>query len=230
MQGPALAIENLGFRYPDQREELLDITGLTLDAGEQILLAGRSGMGKSTLLHIILGLLTPERGRVRIAGRDIHAIRGPRRDHFRGTHIGMIFQTFHLLQGFTAIENVMTAMAFSDLPKAEHHPRAAALLDRLAIPEPDAMPERMSVGQQQRVAVARALACDPVLVLADEPTASLDPVNADGAMDLIQNVCRERHAALLCVSHDPALTARFDRHESLVDLNRAGHTVSGGGV
>ncbi len=225
MQSPALAIENLGFRYPGQREDLLGITGLTLDAGEQILLAGRSGMGKSTLLHLILGLLEPDRGTVLVAGENIHALRGPRRDHFRGTHIGMIFQTFHLLHGFTAIENVMTAMAFSDIPKAEHHTRAAALLDRLAITTPDAMPERMSVGQQQRVAVARALACDPVLVLADEPTASLDPENAGGAMDLIQNACRERNAALLCVSHAPSLVDRFDRHESLADLNNA---ASGG--
>lgn len=221
MHGTALAIENLGFRYPGQREDLLGITRLALAEGEQILLAGRSGMGKSTLLHIILGLLEPNRGTVRVAGRDIHAIHGPRRDHFRGTHIGMIFQTFHLLHGFTAIENVMTALAFSDIPRAEHWARAAALLDRLDIPEPNAMPERMSVGQQQRVAVARALACGPVLVLADEPTASLDPENADGAMDLIQNACRERGAALLCVSHDPSLVARFDRHESLLDINTA---------
>ncbi len=228
MSDAALSIEGLVFRYPGQPGPLLDIAGLTLGRGEQLLLAGRSGMGKSTLLHIILGLLEPDRGTVRVAGRDIHAIRGPRRDHFRGTHIGMIFQTFHLLHGFTAIENVMAAMAFSDIPGAEHRPRAAALLDRLGISEPGAMPDRMSVGQQQRVAVARALACDPVLVLADEPTASLDPENADGAMDLIQSVCRERDAALLCVSHDPSLAARFGRHESLLDLNSAVAADGGG--
>ena len=226
MHGTALAIENLGFRYPGQREDLLGITSMTLDAGEQILLAGRSGMGKSTLLHIIMGLLEPNRGTVRVAGENIHALRGPRRDHFRGTHIGMIFQTFHLLHGFSAIENVMTALAFSDYPKSAHRARAAELLGVLGIDAPDAMPERMSVGQQQRVAVARALACDPVLVLADEPTASLDPENAGGAMDLIQNACRERNAALLCVSHDPSLVDRFDRHESLADLNSA----AGGGA
>ncbi|MBZ0171311.1 MAG: ABC transporter ATP-binding protein [Phycisphaerales bacterium] len=221
MPDTALAFESLGFRYPGHAEWLLDIPFFGLAPGEQMLLAGRSGMGKSTLLHIILGLLEPERGAVRVAGRDIHAIKGARRDHFRGAHIGMIFQTFHLLHGFSAIENVMTAMAFSDIPRAEHRERAMALLDRLDISRRDAMPDRLSVGQQQRVAVARALACDPELVLADEPTASLDPENAEGAMDLIQEICRERGAALLCVSHDPSLVDRFDRHESLLELNKA---------
>ncbi|USN98734.1 MAG: ABC transporter ATP-binding protein [Phycisphaeraceae bacterium] len=226
----ALAIENVGFRYPGHDEWLLDIAGFALDRGEQMLLAGRSGMGKSTLLHLVLGLLEPGRGVVRVAGTDIHAIKGARRDHFRGAHIGMIFQTFHLLNGFTAIENVMAAMAFSDIPKAEHRNRARALLDRLDIARQDAMPDRLSVGQQQRVAVARALACDPELVLADEPTASLDPENAGGAMDLIQEICRERGAALLCVSHDPSLVERFGRHESLAELNRARTPQAGDAV
>lgn len=227
MADTALAFENLGFRYPGHADWLIDIPGFALDPGGQMLLAGRSGMGKSTLLHLILGLLEPQRGEVRVAGRDIHAIGGAKRDHFRGAHIGMIFQTYHLLNGFTAIENVMTALAFSDVPRAEHRSRSEALLDRLDIPRRDAMPDRLSVGQQQRVAVARALVCDPELVLADEPTASLDPENAGGAMDLIQEVCRERGAALLCVSHDPSLVDRFDRHESLLDLNEAAQTSAG---
>ena len=221
MNEHALQITDLGFRYPGQDHWLLEIASFGLAPGEQALLAGRSGMGKSTLLHLVLGLLEPGRGEVRVAGRKIHALRGARRDHFRGSHIGMIFQTFHLLHGFSAIENVMTAMAFSDIPRAEHRDRARALLDRLGITRVDAMPDRLSVGQQQRVAVARALACDPELVLGDEPTASLDPENAGDAMDLIQEVCRERGAALLCVSHDPSLEARFERRMTLHELSRS---------
>lgn len=217
----ALAIAALTFQYSAKAGPLIDIPALNLDPGEQVLLAGKSGSGKSTLLSLIMGLLEPTAGSVRVAGRDIHKLSGAQRDHFRGQHIGVIFQTFHLLHGFSAIENVMTAMAFSDIPKPEHRPRAIALLDRLDIPRKDAMPDSLSVGQQQRVAVARALACDPELVLADEPTASLDPENAAAAVDLIQEVCRERNAALLCVSHDPSLTQRFDRAENLTELNKA---------
>ena len=218
---PALALAGLTFRYPGQAEALLDISEFSCDRAEQVLLAGRSGMGKSTLLNLILGLLEPSSGSVEIAGQNIHSLRGSSRDRFRGSHIGIIFQTFHLLQGFTAVENVMIAMAFSDIPASEHKPRALGLLDRLDLPRPDAFPENLSIGQQQRVAVARALACEPDLVLADEPTASLDPENAAGAMDLIQEVCREHNAALLCVSHDPGLVSRFGRSVDLAGLNSA---------
>lgn len=218
---PALSIEGLSFRYPGQAEPLLSIDSFECAAAEQTLLAGRSGMGKSTLLNLIMGLLEPTSGHIRVAGRDIHTLKGASRDRFRGRTIGIIFQTFHLLHGFTAVENVMIAMAFSDIPAGEHKPRALALLERLDLPRPNALPENLSIGQQQRVAVARALACGPALVLADEPTASLDPENASGAMDLIQGACREQGAALLCVSHDPSLTNRFDRTLNLADLNTA---------
>jgi putative ABC transport system ATP-binding protein len=110
---------------------------------------------------------------------------------------------------------------FSPLPRREHRGRAAALLERLGIDRPDADPARLSVGQQQRIAVARAVACDPVLVLADEPTASLDPENAGAAMELIERTCGENGAALLCTSHDPAMRARFRRIGSLADLSRS---------
>lgn len=130
----------------------------------------------------------------------------------------MIFQTFNLLAGFSAIENVMVALMFSDIPRAEHRERAAKLLASLGIERIDAPPEQLSVGQQQRVAVARALVCEPELVLADEPTASLDPENAAGAIELIQNACKSQNAALLCVSHDPSMAARFERTMSLKNL------------
>jgi len=217
---PALDIEELKFRYGPRGMEpgdgwVIDIPRLTLEAGGQMLLRGGSGRGKSTLLQLIAGLMDPTEGTVRVAGENIHAMHGAGRDLFRGRTIGMIFQTFNLLHGFSAAENVMTAMMFSEIPRREHRRRAVELLEHLGIDEPARDPQEMSVGQQQRVAVARAMACDPVLVLADEPTASLDPDNAFIAVELIESICREQGAALLCVSHDPALKERFERTASL---------------
>lgn len=220
----ALEILDLRFRFeggPSSGPWIIDIPSLRLGRAEQLLLTGGSGRGKSTLLHLISGvvdLAPPCSGRINVAGRDIHSLRGPARDAYRAQHIGMVFQTFNLLHGFTALENVMAALMFSGVPAREHRDRAASLLATLGIERTDAAPERLSVGQQQRIAVARALACSPTLVLADEPTASLDPENAEIAMDLIQNACRERGAALLCVSHDPAMAQRFARRKRLDDL------------
>jgi putative ABC transport system ATP-binding protein len=217
---PALEINGLSFGYGQEGAGgfRLRIGRFRVEPGEQVVLTGRSGSGKSTLLHLIAGLIDPEAGEVRVAGQAIHALRGHRRDQFRGRRIGMVFQTFNLLAGFSASENVQAALMFSTIPAHEHRARAAKLLETLGIDRPHQLAERLSVGQQQRVAVARALACGPALVLADEPTASLDPENADNAMKLLQGACRERGAALLCVSHDPAMPARFERVVSLDDL------------
>jgi ABC-type lipoprotein export system ATPase subunit len=224
---PALLITGLAFAYqaegpsPEERFDLR-VASLAIAQGEQVLLTAHSGGGKSTLLSLIAGLIDPDAGSVRIADQDIHALHGAARDRFRGRHVGMIFQTFNLLAGFTALENVLAALMFSDIPHRDHEPRARGLLTRLGITRPGALVERLSLGQQQRVAVARAVACDPVLVLADEPTASLDPDNALAAIDLIQQACAENRAALLCVSHDPSMAVRFMRRESLTDLRGTG--------
>lgn len=208
---PALAIRGLRYRYPGADRWTVDVPVLDVARGEHMLLSGGSGTGKSTLLQLIAGLIDPAEGSVEIAGVRVHALRGPARDRFRGRHVGFIFQTFNLLAGFSAAENVMAALMFSDLPVREHRARALELLTALGIDRPGAPVERLSVGQQQRVAVARAVACRPVLVLADEPTASLDPANAAASMDLIQDTCRAQGAALVCVSHDPAMASRFAR-------------------
>lgn len=220
-QEDALSIRDLVFRYRGAASDgdfALSVSQLDLTRGEQMLVRGGSGCGKSTLLQLIAGLMDPDSGEVVVAGRNIHALRGAQRDFFRGRHIGMIFQTFNLLHGFTAIENVMAAMMFSTIPRHEHRPRAQTLLSHLGIETPDRDPQEMSVGQQQRVAVARAVACSPELVLADEPTASLDPENAHIAVELIKSICQERDAALLMVSHDPMLDDHFERHVSIEDL------------
>lgn len=219
---PALAIDTLRFRYAREGDWIVDVGSLALRRGEQALVTGASGRGKSTLLHLIAGLIEPDAGTIRVGGTSVFDLGPGARDRFRGRAIGMIFQTYNLLHGFSALENVMMAMVVSDIPAREHRARAGALLDELGIDRHEADPERMSVGQRQRVAVARAIACEPVLVLADEPTASLDPESGRAAMDLIQSACRTHGAALLCASHDPAMGARFER---VIALD---HAVPGG--
>lgn len=217
----ALRIHDLQFRYGRSEPAapaVVDVRSLVLKSGEQVLLTGGSGSGKSTLLHLIAGLIDPDRGEVFVNSQNVHALRGAARDTFRGRSIGMIFQTFNLLHGFSALENVMAALMFSPIPAREHESRARSLLSELGVVRVDAEPSKLSVGQQQRVAVARAVATRPALVLADEPTASLDPENALGAMDLIQRACRENGAALLCVSHDPSMSQRFERRLWLNEL------------
>ena len=211
----ALDINRLRFRYPSAESDTVHIDRLTLSAGEQVLLTGASGAGKSTLLQLIAGLMEPSAGSLAIDGTDMHSLRGAKRDLFRGTRIGMIFQTFNLLQGFTAAENVMMALKFSGVPRSEHRSRAVDLLSTMGLDTPDRDVTKLSVGQQQRVAVARAAATRPALILADEPTASLDPETGEAAMDLIQETCRLIGAALLCTSHDPTMATRFERRESL---------------
>lgn len=224
MAEPALELTDLRFSYPGGAA-VIDIERYAVDAGEQALLVGSSGSGKSTLLQLIAGLLDAGGGSVKVAGTDVSKLGGARRDEFRGRSIGMVFQTLNLLVGFTAAENVLAALMFGDLPKGEHRARAEELLAKLGVERVDAKAESLSIGQQQRVAVARALACGPALVLADEPTASLDPDNARTAMDLLQEVCRDEGAALVCVSHDPAMRERFGRVDELAAINRVGVTA-----
>ncbi|MEY3144225.1 MAG: Lipoprotein-releasing system ATP-binding protein LolD [Planctomycetota bacterium] len=217
---PALQIERLRFAYraPDRATFELALDSLVLGYEEEMLLVGRSGCGKSTLLQLIAGLLEPASGAIRIGGTDITTLRGATRDRFRGHHVGMVFQTFNLLQGFSARENVLAALLMSDVAKGEWQSRAEMLLRSLGIEQLDARAEELSVGQQQRVAIARALACRPTLVLADEPTASLDPENAVNAVRVLRDACREQGAALLVVSHDPGLESHFARIERLSEV------------
>lgn len=211
---PALRLQDVRFAYPGGGA-FWHIPHFELAPGEQVLLTGGSGRGKSTLLHLIAGLRDPQRGSIQVAGMEMTSLQGAARDRARGRRIGVVFQTFHLLAGFSALDNVLMALMFSALPGREHEPRARALLEALGVTAFDQDAATLSVGQQQRVAVARALACGPALVLADEPTASLDPENTGAALDLLQGACRDAGAALLCTSHDPSIRARFARVEAI---------------
>jgi putative ABC transport system ATP-binding protein len=185
-----------------------------------VALRGASGSGKTTLLHLIAGLLQADRGRIVIAGEDMTARSESARDRTRARLLGYVFQSFNLLQGYTALENVMLGMLFG---KGVDRDRAKQLLERVGLGHRlHYRPSQLSVGQQQRVAVARALANRPQLVLADEPTGNLDQRHAGEALSLIRDVCRESEAALLLVSHDPQVLSAFEHVVDLGVLNRAG--------
>jgi len=220
-----LEIENLrkSFRTPyGQFLPVVDVPEFRLNAGEQVALSGPSGTGKTTFLNLIAGILTGDSGRVSLDGQNMTTLSEPDRDRHRAAVIGYIFQTFNLLQGFTCLENVLLGMSFG--PGADRV-RARSLLDRVGLGDRlDYFPRQLSTGQQQRVAVARALANRPKLVLADEPTGNLDPANAAQALALIRELCAEQGSALLLVSHDPAVLAAFPRRESLATLNQASRT------
>jgi putative ABC transport system ATP-binding protein len=203
---------------------VVDIDRFTLGAGELVALLGSSGSGKTTLLHLLAGILAPDSGTLEYTinnkSQDIARLPEQKRDHFRGQHIGYIFQTHHLLPGLTALENVLLGMSFT----GRHPDRAWAthLLDRVGLSHRLAYkPGKMSVGQQQRVAVARALANRPQLVLADEPTGALDSVAAQQTLDLILALCKETQAALILVTHDLSIAAQLPRQLQLSQLNRA---------
>lgn len=217
-----LEIHNLVKTYtaPDgEQTPILDIPSFTLEAGEQIALEGSSGSGKTTLLNLIAGILTPDGGRILVAGKDIGLLPESIRDRWRAEHIGYVFQTFNLLHGYTALENVELGMMFGPGVDKEF---AAHLLERVGLRERvHYRPPQLSVGQQQRVAMARALANHPNLVLADEPTGNLDRRHADEAVALIRRICEENGAALLLVSHDHHVLGKFDKVRKLDQINRA---------
>jgi len=198
---------------------VVDVAEFSLESGAQLALRGESGSGKTTFLHLIAGILAADAGSVALAGREVTALGEAGRDRLRAETIGYIFQTFNLLQGHTVLENVEFGMAFGrgvDRAHAEELLRRVGLGDKFGH-----FPRQLSTGQQQRVAVARALANRPKLVLADEPTGNLDARNAREALALIREVCRENGAALLLVSHDEAVLAQFEKVQDFATLNRA---------
>jgi len=209
------------FRTPEGRMvEVVNLESFTLAAGVQAALRGVSGSGKTTLLNLIAGIVAADSGTVRIDGAEMTSLPEPGRDRLRAEKIGYIFQTFNLLQGHTALENVLLGMGFG--PRGADRSQARQWLERVGLAHRlDHFPRQLSTGQQQRVAVARALANRPALVLADEPTGNLDRRHAAEALTLIREVCRESGAALLLVSHDETALAQFGQVGDFAALNRA---------
>ena len=217
-------IQQLRFAWPRAPRDTLVLDALHIGAGETVFLHGPSGCGKSTLLGLLAGVLVPTAGEVRLLGRPWSALGGAARDRLRADHVGYIFQQFNLLPYLSVLDNVRLPCRFSKARAARAPAGAAeALLGRVGLPtalwaKPAA---ELSVGQQQRVAAARALVGTPELVIADEPTSALDAPLRDGFMDLLLGAVREHGTTLVFVSHDERLAARFDRRLSLPELNRA---------
>lgn len=197
---------------------ILDIPEFVVEAGEQVVIIGESGCGKTTMLHIIAGISRPDDGQVRIDGWDITLLSEAECDRFRAEHLGYVFQTFNLLPGFSALENVMLGMTFG---KGRHEPaRAKHLLERVGLGHRMThKPSQLSVGEQQRVSVARAMANRPSLILADEPTANVDSSNQQQIIDLLREACAEEDVALVMVTHSPEVARQFSRVVPLEDIN-----------
>ena len=217
-----LSVSNLAksFVTPEGASvKVVDVAEFRLGAGEQLALRGESGSGKTTFLNLVAGILAPDSGVVTIDGVEMTALREAGRDRLRAEKLGYIFQTFNLLQGFTVLENVLLGMSFG--PRGADRAHAREMLGRVGLGHRlNHYPRQLSTGQQQRVAVARALVNHPRLVLADEPTGNLDRRNAQEALALIREVCREQGAALLLVSHDEDVLGRFELRRDFAQVNR----------
>lgn len=190
--------------------------------GAHIALWGPSGCGKSTMLNLISGLLRPNSGSIKIDGTPIENLNSGQLDRLRGERFGFIFQTFNLLGPFSALQNVMLGMRFSDTrPHKEWRSHAIHLLERVGLGHRiHARPGTMSVGERQRVAIARALANKQKIVVADEPTGSLDPKTAAAVMDLLLELCRENNVTLLLVTHDQGIAAQLPERFDCTGLAR----------
>lgn len=225
-----LRVEGLRFAWP-RSPWTLSVPQLTLEAGERLFLHGPSGTGKSTLLNLVAGTLLPQAGVVRVAGEDVAKRSGPARDRLRADHLGIVFQQFNLLPFLSMVDNVTLPCRFSarrreralqrfgSLDAAARHYLAALGLGEAA--QASRRVIELSVGQQQRVAAARALIGGPSLVLCDEPTSALDTRNRDQFIDLLFAECAAAGTALLFVSHDLTLARRFPRQQALGELTTA---------
>jgi ABC-type lipoprotein export system ATPase subunit len=180
--------------------------------GEMIALTGPSGCGKSTLLNIVSGLRGADKGEVAVAGVDLKTLSPAQLDRHRGTHCGMIFQTFHLLAPFTALENVSIGLRFGARNHANPKKRAIEVLNRVGLGDRlDARPAELSVGQRQRVAIARAIAGNACILLADEPTGALDPKTGQEIFHLLKEIADEDNRTLLMLTHDASLASKMPR-------------------
>lgn len=209
---PSLTLMDLEVRFPGLDRPALAIPSLRLDAGERVAVVGPSGCGKTTFLHIITGLERITRGTVTWDAIDLARLGETRRDHWRGRHVGLVMQDFHLFAGLSALDNVLLPQRLSHwrLPP-ETIAEARRLLDRVGIERPGQPVETMSRGQKQRVAVARALVARPGIVVADEPTASLDADAGAAVADLLLDLTAEVGATLIVASHDTPFVARLPR-------------------
>lgn len=218
-----LQLKQVSYRWPGQAGFALTVPTLDLARGETVLLLGESGAGKSTLLSLICGTIQPDSGAVHIAGTDVGGLSGGARDRFRAEQIGVIFQQFNLLPFGTVMDNILLPLRFAPERRkraGQAKQEASTLCTALGLPKglAQAKASALSVGQQQRVAVARALIGQPPLIIADEPTSALDALSQAAFLDVLFAQTAAHQTSLLMVSHDPRLGAHFDRVLQLEDI------------
>ncbi|MCA0928789.1 ABC transporter ATP-binding protein [Ruegeria profundi] len=216
MGGGNIDLKNVRFRWPGRKSFGISVSALSVRAGETVLLLGESGSGKSTLLSLIGGTIIADRGIVTVSGIDLKTLSSGKRDRFRAENIGVIFQQFNLLPFASVIDNILLPLRFAPERRSrclDENRDAANLCSALGLPDGivSSKAAKLSVGQQQRVAVARALIGQPPILVADEPTSSLDETSQATFLDLMFEQVRAQNSTLLMVSHDPRLAERFDR-------------------
>lgn len=230
-----IELDDITFTWPGQSETTLQLARFHMYRGNQVFMSGPSGSGKSTLLALIGGIILPQQGRLHLLGQDMRALSASARDRFRVDHIGFIFQQFNLIPYLSMLDNVLLPCQFStyrrDRALAQGktlRDAAAGLLNSLDLAPAlwDRPATQLSIGQQQRVAAARALIGRPELIVADEPTSALDADRQQAFLDLVQQQCGQAGASLLFVSHDQRLAQRFTRTVALGEINRAVHVES----
>ncbi len=227
MSEPIIQLQELRFRWPGQSADLLNIPHLAVEKGTHLFVQGASGSGKTTLLNLLTGINRPTSGSVIVLGTALEQLSNAQRDQFRADHLGVIFQQFNLLPYLSLADNVQLACGFSRRKQLNaRDPRQAAirLLTRLNLPESllNTSVSKLSVGQQQRTAVARALIGSPEIVIADEPTSALDSDNRDRFLDLLFQEAEEQGSTLIFVSHDRQIAKKFERVVDLDAINHAG--------
>ncbi|MCB9229360.1 MAG: ABC transporter ATP-binding protein [Deltaproteobacteria bacterium] len=216
----SLRIEDLSFSWPGQPEPLLKCPELHVKSGEKVFLQGASGSGKTTLLGLLGGVLLPQRGQIFVLDTPLHKLSAPERDRFRADHIGFIFQMFNLLPYLSVMGNVLLPLRFSREKQKrlqrEAEEEAQRLLSSLGLDSvSDRQVQDLSVGQQQRVAAARALIGAPELIIADEPTSALDADSREAFLELLFTEISRSRSTLIYVSHDPGIASVFDRNLSM---------------
>jgi ABC-type lipoprotein export system ATPase subunit len=219
-----ISVRNLvkTYRRGDEQVVACRVDHLDIAEGEQVALVGRSGSGKSTLLHVLAGVLLPDAGEVQVDGVQVTTLSEAARDRFRGERIGLVFQTFNLLQPFTALENVLLGAVFARGTSAATKARAITLLDRVGLRDRlHHRPAELSVGQAQRVALCRALVNEPKLILADEPLGNQDKATGLEALGLLLELARERGSTVVMVTHDEGGARLMERTIDLHQLRAA---------
>ena len=221
---PAVHLSDVGFAFEQGEERVLDIPSWEIARSERVFLQGESGSGKSTLLSLLSGMFVPSSGQVSVLGTAVSSLSTKERDRFRAGNIGFVFQQFNLIPYLSVLDNILLAARFAETTGVSARARAEELLIKvnLGVELHDRPAGQLSIGQQQRVAIVRALINSPELLLVDEPTSALDHRNRDSFLELLTEILSESGCAMVFVSHDPEIGKYFDSKLTMHDLNQAG--------